>query len=422
MALEVFKLIGSIMVDSSEADKSLSKTEEQAEGVASKLASGAKGAVKFGAAVTGAAVAAGTALIGAAKSTATDLDTIDKASQRMGITAESYQELAYAAELSGVEMSTMEKAAKKLEGTDINFDDAIASIMALSTEEERSAAAADLFGESIAYSLTPFLNQGEEGLSAMKEEAHNLGLVMSNESVAAGAQMNDSFTKVQESISSLVTMIMVEVMPYVQETLDWIVTHMPEIKECIGDVVEKVKPILTGLIDFVSGIFTGDWQRAWQGVQDIFRGIWEGMKTIFREPINWIIGKLNTFIAGVNRIQIPSWVPGIGGYGMNISSIPYLANGGVLEKGQTGFLEGTGAEAVVPLENNKKWISAVAEDMEAGIGGAEVVALLDDILDAIKEVANSGIYLNGKTLVGGIARDMDSELGRISQQRIRGLV
>jgi hypothetical protein len=74
-----------------------------------------------------------------------------------------------------------------------------------------------------------------------------------------------------------------------------------------------------------------------------------------------IISAINTFLGGLNKIKIPDWVPGVGGKGINIPLIPTLAKGGVLKKGQTGFLEGDGAEAVVPLEKNTGWVSKVAD-------------------------------------------------------------
>ena len=83
-----------------------------------------------------------------------------------------------------------------------------------------------------------------------------------------------------------------------------------------------------------------------------------------------MISLLNGFISGLNKIQIPDWVPAVGGKGLNIPSIPLLEKGGVLEKGQVGLLEGNGAEAVVPLENNKRWISSLANEMQVqGIAG-----------------------------------------------------
>jgi hypothetical protein len=71
----------------------------------------------------------------------------------MGVSAEAYQELAYAAEMNGVSMSVMEKAAKTLGSTvnDISFDDALQEVLSLSTEEERAAKAAEYFGSAAAY-------------------------------------------------------------------------------------------------------------------------------------------------------------------------------------------------------------------------------------------------------------------------------
>lgn len=72
-----------------------------------------------------------------------------------------------------------------------------------------------------------------------------------------------------------------------------------------------------------------------------------------------------------------------------------MAKGGVLEKGQLGFLEGDGAEAVVPLENNEKWISAVAKDMlNAGVHGnnsvdnellRQMIILLETLIDTLPD-------------------------------------
>ena len=60
--------------------------------------------------------------------------------------------------------------------------------------------------------------------------------------------------------------------------------------------------------------------------------------------------------------------PLVGGRGIHINELPLLARGGVLEKGQVGLLEGSGAEAVVPLENNAAWVRAVARDMAREMG------------------------------------------------------
>ena len=102
MALEIFKLVGSVMVDTNEANKSLAKTDEHAEKAGNSLLKAAEKAAKWAAGLVAAAGAVGGAMIASARATASNLDEIDKASQRMEMDAESYQKLAYAADLCGV--------------------------------------------------------------------------------------------------------------------------------------------------------------------------------------------------------------------------------------------------------------------------------------------------------------------------------
>lgn len=97
-----------------------------------------------------------------------------------------------------------------------------------------------------------------------------------------------------------------------------------------NDTVNAIQQIFNGIIQFITGVFTGNWSQAWQGVVNIFNGIVGGIVSIFKLPINGVIGLINGFISGINQVRIPSWVPGFGGMGINIPSIPYLAKGAVI--------------------------------------------------------------------------------------------
>lgn len=154
------------------------------------------------------------------------------------------------------------------------------------------------------------------------------------------------------------------------------------------NIWESIKAVFA----VVQKVLAGDFQGAWDEIKkivdkwkDYFKGIWDGIKSVFKPvgdffketfdkakdavkaPINFIIRGLNTLIKGINKIgfDVPDWVPVIGGqkWGFNIPEIPELAKGGVLRRGQLGLLEGSGAEAVVPLENNAGWIHNVAADL-----------------------------------------------------------
>lgn len=84
--------------------------------------------------------------------------------------------------------------------------------------------------------------------------------------------------------------------------------------------------ILGGIIDFIVGVFTGDWNKAWDGVKKVFKGAWNGIVILLESAINLIIKGLNWLIQRMNRIRfsVPDWVPSVGGksYGINIPTIP----------------------------------------------------------------------------------------------------
>ena len=97
--------------------------------------------------------------------------------------------------------------------------------------------------------------------------------------------------------------------------------------DLIGNQFNMIKNIISNLIDFIKNVFTGNWKAAWQSVVNIFKSIMSGIANIIKAPINAIIGGINGFIKGLNKIKIPNWVPVVGGKGINIPLIPKLATG-----------------------------------------------------------------------------------------------
>ena len=256
MAASLFKLVGDIYVNNDEANKSIQKTDKKASDLGQTFLKGAKTVAKWGVAIAGAATGAAAGMMKVATSAAETADEIDKASIRMGVSTDAYQELKYAAEQCGVEMSTLEKAAKKLEGTDMNFDEAIADIMSLGSEAERTQRASELFGDSIAYTLSPILASSGEEFDGLRERAHDLGIVMTEEDVKAGVKMGDTMSDVKNAVGGLVTQLGTKLMPIVQKLLDAILKHLPQIEALfdelspvIEDLLETILPILLDLVE-----------------------------------------------------------------------------------------------------------------------------------------------------------------------------
>lgn len=117
--------------------------------------------------------------------------------------------------------------------------------------------------------------------------------------------------------------------------------------------------ILNGIVDFITGVFTGNWSRAWQGVTNIFGGIFEGIAAMAKAPINAMIGLINGFLGGLNNIKIPKWVPKVGGRGFNISQIPYLAKGGHLINGQA--VVGEAGPELMTVKNGKTTVTPLTD-------------------------------------------------------------
>lgn len=255
MAASLFKLVGDIYVNNDEANKSIQKTDDKAQKLGSTLLSGVKTAAKWGAAIAGAATTAVAGLVKLASQTAKTADEIDKASKRMNVSTDSYQELKYAAEQCGVEIGTLEKAAKKLEGTDMNLDDAIADIMSFGTEAERSQRAAELFGDNIAYTLSPILAESGESFSDLRQRAHDLGVVMSEEDVKAGTKLGDTMSDVKKAFGGIATSLGTSLVPLIQKVADIILDNLPmiqalfdELAPVLTDFLETVFPILLDLV------------------------------------------------------------------------------------------------------------------------------------------------------------------------------
>lgn len=164
---------------------------------------------------------------------------------------------------------------------------------------------------------------------------------------------------IKEIISMLWNDIIVPLAQYLWETFSPIIEKVftvagkiiSSVFEKVGIIVKGATGVLKGLIQFVSGVFSGNWKKAWDGVKETFGNTFEALKGLFKTPINWIINKLNGFIDGINNIQVPDWVPGVGGKGINIPHIPTLAKGGIVDKATLAMIgEGKSAEAVIPLD------------------------------------------------------------------------
>ena len=274
----IFRVLGEIFIDSAEANKSIDTTTEKAEKSGSKVGSAfaaiGKGAAAMGTAVVAGAAAIGTAAYSMAMNTSDAAGDILDASMKVGMSAEEYQKWTYAASMCGMEASTLESAMIKQQkafsdaregskvaaeayqrlGIDINaigdssqaFDLVIAKMAEMEDETERNALANDIFGKSYA-ELAPMFAEGADGIAALKQEAVDLGVVMSNDAVAAGESLGDSIDKVKQAFGGIMNTLGSAVVPIIQKVVDLILSQMPSITALVAGIT----PVLTEVFDNV---------------------------------------------------------------------------------------------------------------------------------------------------------------------------
>lgn len=137
----------------------------------------------------------------------------------------------------------------------------------------------------------------------------------------------------------------------------------------IADIAKGLLKILEGVIDFITGVFTGNWQKAWEGIKDIFSGIWEIMKGVLKGALNIIIDMINSFIRFWNTIELKvpeidiPLVGKVGGFSIGvpkIAEIPKLAGGGIVNANDPMLAiigdNPTQKEAIAPLDDLKNMI------------------------------------------------------------------
>lgn len=175
--------------------------------------------------------------------------------------------------------------------------------------------------------------------------------------------------------------------------------------EGIVGIIDGLKQAFGGLVDFVKGVFTGDWKLAWQGLQNIVKGIFNGIIGAVNGLVSGCCNGLNALIRAINKINftIPEWVPSYGGkkIGFNLKEvstpkIPYLAKGAVIPP-NAPFLamlgdqkHGTNIEA--PLSTIEEAVERVMS-RHGNTSDERVIVLLSQILEAVL-----GIEIDGATL------------------------
>ena len=155
-----------------------------------------------------------------------------------------------------------------------------------------------------------------------------------------------------EIFATLISTILQPIMPILSAVANIITSVLGAAIQAIQPIIQSLTSIFQGLIDFITGVFSGNWSQAWNGIVQVFGGLWDGLVAIVKAPINAVIDLINKAIGALNSISvtIPDWVPIVGGntFGIDIPTIPMLATGGFTDG--VSIAGEAGMEAVISFD------------------------------------------------------------------------
>lgn len=238
---------------------------------------------------------------------------------------------------------------------------------------------------------------------------------MINEAIDLIGKLADLIKLIWEKVlAPLISWIAKNIMPVIAPILERMGNRFLNLLEVISGVIGGILTVLGGLIDFIVGVFTGDWTRAWKGLVDIVKGVFKGFASIVKVPINAFIDMINKMIGGLNKIKVPGWVPGLGGKGINIPKIPKLAQGGFV-KANTPRLAMIGdnrhyGEIVAPEDKLQAMVNtAVKAAGGSGLSKADVESIVNSAVTRfIAAVGKMGFFVDGELLARALDRALEN--------------
>lgn len=290
------------------------------------------------AAVGTAAITAGKKLYDMASDAAAAGDQIDKASQRLGLSKQGYQEWEYVLSQNGASIETLENGMKKLNtavddsinGSDsatekfkrlgISMEDlegksreevfemTVEGLQGISNESEKAAIGNELLGKS-SVQLAALLNQTSEGTEDLKQKAHDLGMVMSDESAIAAVNYTDAMDNLTRSFTGVKNNITADLLPgftMIVDGLTGLISGQEGAAETLIEgakqTVDQITQILPLILEIVTSLIAAIAAVAPDLIIALVDGIIENLPALIEAATTVIMTLVNGFIEALPKI------------------------------------------------------------------------------------------------------------------------
>lgn len=437
-----------------------SQADSAGKSIGGSFLGGLGGAISAGAgAVIGGIAAVGGAFTDAIGNVASYGDNIDKMSQKMGMSAQAYQEWDAVMQHSGTSMETMKAGMKTLANAVANGNEAFQKI-GLTQEQIASMSQEELFGATIkglqnvdnetertylagqllgrgATELGALLNTSAEDTDKMRQRVHELGGVMSDEAVKAAAAYQDSLQDMKTAFTGLKNNMLAEFLPSIKSVMDglaeiftgnseqgigMITTGINGMMRKIGEAIPKLAQIATQIIASLAQTFVANLPQVigmgysiigtlaqsintnlpliWQSIQGIFTSIGTTFMTYGPTMLQEGFNLLTNLALGI------------------VSNAPAVVDGfsqcvsqafGLLDGNMSGFLD-KGIETVSQIANG------ILQNLPSVITslGNMAVSALTFLLQNMPMFLQKGVELIGK-IASGIIQNLPAIVTAITQ-------
>lgn len=219
------------------------------------------------------------------------------------------------------------------------------------------------------------------------------------------------FTTIIQAILPPLSALLQALIPVISTVAQVLGAVLGSALQSIANIVTNVMTVFQGLIDFITGVFTGNWSQAWNGIKSIFSGAVGGLGGIIKAPLRAVVSAVNTVIGGLNKLKVPDWVPGLGGKGINIPLIPGFAKG--TDRTPGTFIAGeNGPELITNAANRKVFTAAQTGQIFNNITQAQtadnVSARMSGAGTIVINVQNSpSVVVNGNGEANNIKQQLE---------------
>jgi hypothetical protein len=234
-----------------------------------------------------------------------------------------------------------------------------------------------------------------------------------------------------ELITEIVDAILPPLLDIFNELAEIVLPLVITVFESLVPIIEPIMQNIADIINIILALIKGDWEGVWEGIKEyisnglntitgivegfkgifvgifeaigkLVSGVWNGLVNNIKNNINNIIKLVNSFIGGLNKLQVPDWVPGVGGKGINIPKIPLLANGGEIISSGRAIVGEAGPEMLELPQGAKVKPLTPDENEKTGASERTIKLEIPLFLDG-KQIAKASAQYIDKELFGGIA-------------------